>query len=104
MIASDFNASWIYWTSGTSQQDAPNKALCVRMINISTSSLLDQLVKEPTRQKAVLDLFGTNKPGLVKSVYGIGISDHDGSIIVDTALRALINKKNKNPPVEKSRL
>ena len=55
---------------------------------------LKQLVLEPTRLNSILDLFCTTKPGLIKNVSLIpGISDHDGVIIVDTLLKAVINKK-----------
>ena len=49
---------------------------------------------QPTRHKSILDLFCTNKPGLIKDVTLIpGFSDHDGVVIVDTFIKAEINKK-----------
>ena len=68
--------------------------MCNRLIDILATSQLKQLVEVPTRQKAILDLFCVNKPGLIKNVSVIpGISDHDGAVIVDTSLKATINKK-----------
>ena len=41
-----------------------------------------------------MDLFCTNKPGLIRNISLVpGISDHDRVIVVDTHLKALINKK-----------
>ena len=46
-----------------------------------------QLQRNPTREGALLDLIGTNKSGLVKSVHTIpGISDHD-IIVLDADLK-----------------
>ena len=68
--------------------------MCQRILDILCHSQLRQLVEEPTRHKAVLDLICVNKPGLIKNVAVIpGISDHDGIAVVDTSLKATINKK-----------
>ena len=49
--------------------------------------------RESTREKNVLDLFFTNKPGLVKSVHAIpGLSDHD-IVMADCSIKAQINKQ-----------
>ena len=53
----------------------------------------NQMQLKPTRQDAVLDLFMTNKPALVKEVSVLpGISDHD-IVVVDTKHRMDINRK-----------
>ena len=94
VVAGDFNAPGINWDEETIQPDCPNKGMCSRLIDILSSYSLKQFQKTPTRLKSILDLFCTNKPGLVKKVsLTPGISDHDGVIIVDMALRAVINKK-----------
>ena len=67
---------------------------CHRLIDIPGSFELTQLVQEPTRHKAILDLFCTNKPGLVKNTSIIpGISDNNGVITVDTNIKATTSKK-----------
>ena len=50
--------------------------------------------REPTREKSVLDLYITNRPGLVKSMATIpSFSDHDGAILVDSDVIPAYNKK-----------
>ena len=94
IIAGDFNAPGINWNNLTVQPEAYNKGMCQRLIDLFGSFELTQLVHEPTRHKAILDLFCTNKPGLVKHTSVIpGISDHDGVIIVDTNIKATTSKK-----------
>ena len=94
IVAGDFNAPGIDWPQLAVKQEGPNKEMCNRLIDILATSQLKQLVEVPTRQKAILDLFCVNKPGLIKNVSVIpGISDHDGAVIVDTSLKATINKK-----------
>ena len=48
---------------------------------------LVQLQRETTREKSILDLYITNRPGLVKSINTVpNISDHEGAIVVDSAI------------------
>ena len=50
--------------------------------------------RENTRGDAILDLFCTNKPSLVKSIGTIPcLSDHDGIVLADILVKAQINKK-----------
>ena len=50
-------------------------------------------MSEPTREGSVLDLFCSNKPGLVKSVYTVpGISDHE-VVVADCDIRARFTRK-----------
>ena len=52
--------------------------LCETLSTFLSDFFLTQCQKDPTREDSVLDLFCTNKPGLVKSTSTIpGISDHD---------------------------
>ena len=72
------------------------KSLCRRLLSILGEAGQHQLQRSTTREDAILDLFCTNKPGLIKNIDTIpGISDHDGVIIVDTAVRAQLNKKTQ---------
>ena len=94
VIGGDFNAPGISWEDVTVKQDGKLKGMCRRLISILALGHLKQIILEPTRLKSVLDLFCTTKPGLIKSVSIVpGISDHDGVVIVDTAIKAVINKK-----------
>lgn len=50
---------------------------------------LNQLQRIPTRLDAILDLYCTNKPGLLKSINTVpGFSDHD-LIVVDIMIKAM---------------
>ena len=67
IVAGDFNAPGIDWPQLAVKQEGPNKEMCNRLIDILATSQLKQLVEVPTRQKAILDLFCINKPGLIKN-------------------------------------
>ena len=54
---------------------------------------MKQLVKEPTREENILDLYATNRPGLVTSVQTIpGFADHH-TVIVDSDIKLRLSKK-----------
>ena len=64
---------------------------------------LSQLQHLPTYRDHVLDLFCSNKPGLVKSVSVIpGVSDH-GFVVVATVLKPLLSKKTPRKILKWSR-
>ena len=70
--------------------------MCSRLIEILAINQLQQMVHEATRLKSILTYSAPTNPGLMKNVTAVsGTSDHDGVIIVDTALKATINKKPK---------
>ena len=94
VVAGDFNARDIDWDRLVPASDCKKKGLCSKLISILGDAQLQQLQRENTREDAVLDLFCTNNPSLVKAIDTIpGISDHDGIILVDMYLKAQINKK-----------
>ena len=96
IVAGDFNAPGIDWESSTVKPDAPLKGMCERLLGLLNEHHFSQLVTEPLHviKGYVLDLFCTNKPGLIRNISLVpGISDHDRVIVVDTHLKALINKK-----------
>ena len=83
IVAGDFNAPGIDWETCTIKPDGRNKGMCEKLLGTLDQFHLTQLVTAPTRNDATLDLFCTNKPGLVKSCSLVpGISDHDGIIII----------------------
>ena len=92
-LGGDFNAREIDWQIGSTAPGAKQGKICERVLEILGLNLLEQQVREWTREKSILDLFCTNKPGLVKSCYSIpGISDHE-VVLADCDVRAQITKK-----------
>ena len=90
----DFNACDIDWDKLAPTTDCQKKGMCRKIINILGDAHLHQLQREHTRQDAILELFCTNKSSLVRSIKTIpGISDHDGVIMADMAVKAVVNKK-----------
>ena len=68
--------------------------MCQNLINILGDAHLHQMQREDTREDAILELFCTNKSSLVNSIHTIpGISDHDGIILADMSIKAVVNKK-----------
>ena len=94
VVAGDFNARDIDWDNLTPTQECRKKGLCDKLISILGEGQLHQMQRENTRGDAILDLFCTNKPSLVKSICTIpGLSDHDGIVLADILVKAQINKK-----------
>ena len=82
LVAGDFNARGIDWENLTSKPGSTQKAVENRLLEILTDHELHQHQREPTRLNEILDLFCSNKPGLIKSTSTIpGISDHDIPVI-----------------------
>ena len=70
-----------------------HKNICIRLLEILGQFFLTQMNQEPTRESAILDLFLSNKPGLVKSCSVIpGLSDHD-IVLTDCNVRAVSVEK-----------
>ena len=67
VVAGDFNAKDIQWDTLSTSPESNKETMC-EIINTLNESHLHQLQCEPTVKDAVLDLFCTNKPGLVKSL------------------------------------
>ena len=92
-LGGDFNAREIDWQIGSTAPGAKQGKICERVLEILGLNLLEQQVREWTRENSILDLFCTKKPGLVKSCYSIpGISDHE-VVLTDCDVRAQITKK-----------
>ena len=70
-----------------------HKNICLHLLDTLDQFFLTQMNLEPTQESAILDLFLTNKLGLVKSCTVIpGLSDHD-IILTDCDVRAVSVKK-----------
>ena len=95
VVGGDFNAKEIDWSNCTVKRDAHHGPICEGIIGALQEHNLEQLQKSPTRQDAPLDLYCTNKPGLVKSINvipGFTANDHD-FIVVDNWIKAERLKK-----------
>ena len=78
IIGGDFNARGVDWENSNAPPGCPDRSVCLRLLEILSQYLLSQLNTESTRESAILDLFITNKPGLVKACTVIpGLSDHE---------------------------
>ena len=78
ILGGDFNALEIDWHTHQVTPNSTMGPLCETLLTFLSDFFLTQCQEDPTREDSVLDLFCTNKPGLVKSTSTIpGISDHD---------------------------
>ena len=93
-IGGDFNAPGVDWNNFMVTSDCPRKGACQHLLDILNKHGLTQLQTESThRDGSILDLFTTNKPGLIKSCKTIpGISDHH-IVVIDSTARAHYTKK-----------
>ena len=97
ILGGDFNAGDIDWENNTIAPGSDRKTLCETLIDVFEDHHLDQIQRECTRENAVLDLYVTNRPGLVKSCNTVpGIADHH-IIVVDSMIKAQRLKKPKRP-------
>ena len=95
VIGGDFNAGDINWETCSVSPGSNKPSICQKVIDILNEYELTQLQKSPTHMEAILDLFATNKPGVVKSINnGPGISYDHNIIIIDSDVRARTNKKS----------
>ena len=94
ILGGDFNARDIDWDRLKPSDECQKKGMCQNLINILGDAHLHQMQREDTREDAILELFYTNKSSLVNSIHTIpGISDHDGIILADMSIKAVVNKK-----------
>ena len=86
VLGGDFNAGEINWDTCT-VSETTKRLVCEKTLDTFSNYSIMQLQRNPTKKGALLDLIGTNKSGLVKSVNTIpGISDHD-IIVLDADLK-----------------
>ena len=104
ILGGDLNTGDIIWKSNTVAPNSNRKPLCEWLIKVLESHHLEQIQQEPIREQAVLDLYWTNHPGLVKSSNTVpSISDHN-IIIVASSIRAQQPKKPKRTIKQWSKL
>ena len=96
-ICGDFNCPDVNWEHGFSHDQAPNKDVQDKLINISVDNSLTQLQEEPTRLNNILDLTFVSNPSLIRTQSTIpGISDHCATI-TDSYIKPsfIIQRKRK---------
>jgi hypothetical protein len=92
ILGGDFNLPEINWAEECITPGAKESTLCKELLAVAAKESLSQLQEEPTRGSNTLDLYFTNRPGLVKHTQTVpGISDHN-IVVVDTDFKAKINK------------
>ena len=81
------------WEKNYVMQSSNKKAVHNKCLDIMADYSLTQMVHESTRESNILDLFLTNKPGLVKNVHVIpGLGDHE-CVVMNSCLFPLYSKK-----------
>ena len=76
-ITGDFNFPNINWDLNSVVSNAYPLELCNMLLDTFSTFGFTQLVDSPTRGNNILDLFVTNRPGLIQEVkVSPGISDH----------------------------
>ncbi len=92
-LSGDFNLRGINWENQCLLPDCDKPGLCKQLIDIANDYNLEQLIREPTRGRSILDLFFTSNPTVVvKSEVLPGMSDHDGIPFVTINIKPKINK------------
>ena len=97
IICGDFNCPDINWEYGYTCNQAHNKNVQDKLIEISVENSLIQLQEEPTRQNNILDLIFVTNSSLIKNVTTIpGLSDHN-AVIMDSYIKPSfsVTKKRK---------
>ena len=94
LIGGDFNFKDIDWSLCTVQDGAANKATSDDFLETLADQSMQQMNENSTREGAMLDLFITNKPTLVRNMDTTPrISDHENAIIADRYLKLVITTK-----------
>ena len=93
-VMGDFNYPKLDWEDNQPilKQNCPNQEAYLDFVSTIDDNCLTQMVREPTREGNILDLFLTNSPTLVDSVNVVpGIADHQAVMAV-VRLRPTIQK------------
>ena len=102
VIMGDFNLPGINWSSSQSyiKQRASSNSNTL-LLEFMENNLLSQYVKQPTRQRNILDLFLTNNPNLVLQTTSekTNLSDHN-IVTIHTTYNLMSHTKCKKPLFE----
>ncbi len=83
----------INWTQGTVESGAPQAVVNQRLIDVANEHHLTNVQQQPTHERKALAIFMTNNPALVKNgSVVLGVSDHEGMVIVDMDVCPIYNK------------
>ena len=94
-IGGDTNLPDINWKDLTAQGNRVNSDINGRFLDMLQNCGMEQIVQFPTRGENTLDIFATNRPGLINRCTPIpGLSDHD-AIIIESSATAQRNKPVK---------
>ena len=94
IVGGDFNLPGIDWENLSIRPGAPDRTQCQSLLDIMNLHNLQQINLQPTRGSNILDLCFTSSPGVVDKIQTTpGFSDHDHMVLLDTQIRATINKK-----------
>ena len=94
ILGGDFNLPGIDWVNSAVKTGAADRSQCLMLLDTAVNCNLEQMNLEPTRQQNILDLCFTSRPGIVqKTTTAPGFSDHDHMVVMETSLKATINKK-----------
>ena len=104
ILGGDFNLPDIDWENSLVLPSATNKWQCEHLLSSLYDHALTQVQKETTRDKNILDLCITNKPGLVKSSRSVpGISDHY-AVLTEADINPPTFNRSPSASVQKSKL
>ena len=93
-LGGDFNFKDFDWNTESVPPGSYESTASWNLLDTLQNHHLSQMQMEPTRQDSVLDLYITNKPSLMKTITTIpSISDHDGTILVDSDIVPAYSKK-----------
>jgi len=96
ILGGDFNVGDIKWDQACVKQGSREKIVSQMVLDVLDEHHLSQMQREPTRLDRILDLFCTNKPGLVRNLQTIpGLSYDHHIILADMNIRPVFNKKVK---------
>ena len=93
ILGGDINCGHIDWHTDTVTEGYNSRPTFEKLLDVISDHHLTQMQREPTRLVNILDLYCTNKPGLVKCYATIpGLSNQE-AIIVDSDLRPEFTNK-----------
>ena len=93
VLGGDFNLPDINWNDACVTRGSKRAVIHQQLLDIASDHMLENIQKEPTREKNVVDLYFTNNTSLVKYSQTLpGISDHE-MIIIDSDIKPQYKKQ-----------
>ena len=95
IVLGDFNCPHINWNFGYTHDNAPDKNVQDKLIDISIENSLSQLQEKPTRGNSILDLTFTTNTSHIRNLNNIpGLSDHE-AVIIDSYIKPIFSVQKK---------